>query len=234
MRKRRAIIIDDEPLVRNMLKSFFSLWGYEVFSFAEPTVCPILMNNDWHCQNEKPCADVMISDFRMPGMTGLELLERQKEKGCGLDMRNKAIISGFLDGWEEKVEQLGCAFFQKPCRLEELRKWIDACEERMSLSVPLATPRRERRKSVQIDIMYSLPSQERVLSGVVTDISNSGFCLTTSHDLSQKDRIMVKTDLPISCREATVRWTKKLDGESYMAGFNCCLNAMAGQQGSVS
>lgn len=224
MRKRRAIIFDDEPIVLEILEMFLSKRGYEVFSFPEPIVCPVFRNNDRHCHNDKPCADIMISDYKMPVMTGFELLKRQKEKGCGLDIRNKAIISGYFDDRDEaNIDQLGCAFFRKPFRLEELWTWIKACEERMPLSMPVGVPRKERRQPVLINITYSLPSEQRKLSGFVTDLSGSGFCLRTNHDLSGKESILVNGDLPMSCRTAAIRWTMRLEEDnSFVAGVNCC------------
>jgi len=223
MRKRKAIIFDDEPIVLNMLEGFLSGKGYEVFSSLEPIVCPVYGNNDMDCHNDKPCADIIITDYKMPGMTGFELLKRQKEKGCFLDIRNKAIISGYFDDrTEADIEQLGCAFFRKPFRLEELSTWIRACEERLPLSTPVSVPRKERRQPVMINITYTLPSWPGSLSGFVTDVSGSGFCLKTDHDLSGQERILVKGDLPMPCRTAAVRWTRRLEADnSFVAGVDC-------------
>jgi len=41
MRKRRAIIIDNEPVVLQLLVTYLSKRGYEVLSFHEPIVCPV-------------------------------------------------------------------------------------------------------------------------------------------------------------------------------------------------
>jgi CheY-like chemotaxis protein len=223
VRKRRAIVFDDESIVLEMLDKFLSSRGYEVSCFSEPLVCPIFKNNEQPCYNEKPCADILITDFKMPGMNGIELLERQVENGCKLDIRNKALISGFIDEEEmKKLTQLGCVFFRKPFRLSELSAWIDACEERMPISVEIAVPRKERREPVLIDISYSVPSLPRKFSGVVTNLSKSGFCLKTDHNLSEKDLILVNSDLPIVSKTAAVRWTRRLEGGSFMAGFACC------------
>lgn len=223
MRKRKAIIFDDEPSVLNMLEGFVSGKGYEVFSSLEPIVCPVYGNNDKDCRNDKPCADIMITDYKMPGMTGFELLKRQKEIGCFIDIRNKAIISGYVDDrTEADIEQLGCAFFRKPFRLQELSTWIRACEERLPLSSPVGVSRKERRQPVMIHITYTLPSLPGNLSGFVTDVSGSGFCLKTDHDLSGQERILVNDDLPMPCRTAAIRWTKRLEADnSFVAGVHC-------------
>ena len=223
MRRRRAIIYDDEPVVLEMLAMFLSRRGYEVHSFPEPVLCPIFMNNDRHCHNDKPCADVVITDFKMPGMSGVELLQRQIAKGCRLDIRNKAIISGFVD--EDAVTNLGdlgCAFFRKPFPLRELGEWLDGCEQRMPVSVAVGVPRKERREAVQIKVTYTLPSQPDKFNGIVTNFSDSGFCLRMDRGLTDEKIVLVNEDLPVSCREASARWTMKMPDASFIAGFACC------------
>jgi DNA-binding response OmpR family regulator len=224
MRKRRAVIFDDEPIVLKMLEMFLAKRGYEVFSSLEPVVCLVFSNNERNCHDDKPCADIMITDYKMPGMTGFELMKRQNEKGCGIDIRNKAIISGYFDDRDElNIGQLGCAFFRKPFRLEELATWINACEERMPLSKPVGIPRKERRQPVMINITYSLPSEQGTLRGFVTDLTSTGFCLKTSYNLSDKEFVVVNGDLPMSCRKAAIRWTRRLDEDnSFVAGVTCC------------
>jgi hypothetical protein len=74
----------------------------------------------------------------MPRMNGIEFLQAQTQKGCMLDNRNKAIISGQMYNEQKKmVDRLGCKFFQKPFKLSELSEWLDDCEKRMDLSEPL-------------------------------------------------------------------------------------------------
>ncbi len=220
MRKRRAIIFDDDTVILNLLDTFLSHKGYEVICHSEPIACPVYMLNDEHCPNGKPCADIMLTDFQMPGMNGLELLKLQRDKGCRMDIRNKAIMSGYLDEWELDFEEMGCAYFRKPFRLSELNPWIRECEERIPLTVPVGAPRKDRRNPVHIPVACSLPSRPEQFSGIVTNVSSSGFCLTTDQALSEDDLLTVNTRLPVSCGQAAVRWIRQLGNTSYMAG--CC------------
>jgi hypothetical protein len=71
-------------------------------------------------------------------MNGIEFLNAQTQRGCKLDNRNKAIISGQMDNEQKKiVDRLGCKFFQKPFKLSDLSDWLDECEKRMDLSEPV-------------------------------------------------------------------------------------------------
>ena len=222
MRNRRAIVFDDEPAVLDLLNTFLSHRGYEVFCFSGPMACPDCMNKEIPCHYGKPCADILITDFKMPGMSGLELLECQREKGCSLDIRNKAVISGFVDEEElNRITMMGCSFFRKPFRFSELSAWIEACEERLSLSLPISMARREIRKPVMMNVTYSLPSVPTNLNGIVTNVSDSGFCLKTDRALPESSHIRVSSDLPVFCKIASVRWAKKIEEDAFMIGCNC-------------
>src|SRR5512137_1901798 len=135
MRKPRAIIFDDEIFVLNMLKDFFVVRGYEVLSFNDASdICPVYRTGGETCRNEHPCGDVMIVDFAMPGVNGVDLLELQKQRGCKLDIRNKSIMSGFIDDQNrQRVDAMGCNFIQKPFTLYALTEWLGQCEKRFDL-----------------------------------------------------------------------------------------------------
>ncbi len=222
MRNRRAIVFDDEPIILNLLENVLKRRDYEVFLFEKPIACPVFRNNDRHCHSEKPCADVMIADFNMPEMTGVELFELQRVKGCRLDIRNKAIISGMANGDDiREFITAGGTFFSKPFRLSNLTEWIQECEQRMPLTKPVGIPRKERRQPVSINISYSPLAMKREMRGIVTDISDSGFCLQVAHDIPERELIIVDADLPVSCRRASVRWTRRLTSSSVLAGLSC-------------
>jgi len=133
------MLYDDDQIVLDMLKLFFVRRGYEVFDYIEPVVCPLKKNPDERCDNFHPCADVIISDYQMPKMTGLELLQKQSKKGCKVDIKMKAIMSGNSD---EKIiakcNDLGYCFFQKPFTFSKLSIWLSEQEKFFDLSQQLA------------------------------------------------------------------------------------------------
>ena len=139
MRKPRAIIYDDEIILLNLLKRWMVHRGYEVLTFHEPAVCPIYEKHAEKCTQEYQCTDVFITDFKMPRMTGLELLQNQLQRFCKLDVKQKAVISGDIEHENRKlIREMGISFFKKPLIISEFSEWLSECEKRIDLSVPLA------------------------------------------------------------------------------------------------
>ena len=139
MRKPRALIYDDEIILLDLLKRWMVQRGYEVLTFNEPIVCPLYDKQSDVCIQEHKCADVVITDFKMPIMTGLELLQSQHQRGCKLDVSQKAVISGDIEIKNKKmIREMGVSFFQKPLIIPEFSEWLNECEKRIDLSVPLS------------------------------------------------------------------------------------------------
>jgi len=100
--------------------------GYEVISAPDPTLCPIYATLEERCPHDEACGDFLLTDNRMPNMTGLEFVEAQNRRGCKGIVEHKAIISGTWSTQErEKAEKLGCKIFTKPYRVEEICSWLD-------------------------------------------------------------------------------------------------------------
>jgi DNA-binding response OmpR family regulator len=222
MRKRRAIIIDDEQTIVTFFKYIFSARGYEVITATEPVVCPIYAENAGDCSREHACADVIITDYQMPRMNGLDLLKAQTARGCKLTPKNKALMSGFLDYDKiDAVKILGCAFFDKPVDLNELEAWLAGCEQRMDLSVPLAERRREARIPAPEPASYEARCADDTLKCGVINVSPSGFCLEFPIALDREQLVHI-TAQPLSVpRAALVRWVSRQDDGSYLAGLSC-------------
>lgn len=138
MRRLRILIFDDEETILSLFKDFFSAKDHEVLAYREPVVCPICDHRSHTCPALSPCADVLITDYKMPGMNGLQLLREQVRMGCALPIKNKALMSGHCDdALRSEIEAMGYVFFQKPLRFPEIKQWLNECRERTDLSRPL-------------------------------------------------------------------------------------------------
>ena len=223
MRKLRISIFDDDVTTLEMLKIFMSQRDYEILLFDRPVVCPINSGKADKCNNFlNPCADIIMTDYQMPGMTGTEMLLHQAQMGCKVDIRNKLVMSGNIDGkGQEMIEELGCAFFNKPFRFNELIAWLGNCEKRIDLSKPLGTIRKEYRHPSNIDIVYEY-NNDKTYQATVINYSNSGLCLKVGTPPAEKQPIVIKTGLPINFNNTSIQWVKEMSPDLYLAGCSCC------------
>jgi CheY-like chemotaxis protein len=222
MRKRRAILFDDEPVVLLVLKDYFETRGYEVLALGEPVFCPVYSEGAV-CTNQAPCCDIILTDYTMSMMTGIELLQAQGRSGCTLTPKNKALITGHLDESKMRdLRELGVAFFVKPVLFDELDRWVDECEMRMDLSLPLRINRKEIREYCSREISYTVSSSgSELFRGFAVNMSPSGFCLRSSSPLRKDDTVILRSELPLLSPVALVRWTAGMGREGYLAGLQC-------------
>jgi CheY-like chemotaxis protein len=222
MRKRRAIIFDDEPVALLVLRDFFETRGYDVMTFPEPAAFPFCCS-DCNCANKAPCSDILLTDFMMPGMNGVDLLRWQARKGCRLTSRNKAVLTGFTDsGTIGNVSATGAVFFEKPVLFDDLGRWVDECEGRMDLSIQLDYPRKEDRLDDSREISYAVSAADSsVCRGAVVNLSPSGLCVRVSSPLARQASVTIRTPLPITSPVALVRWLEDAGDGAYLVGLQC-------------
>ncbi len=192
-------------------------------SFSHPVICPVYQNNkNGSCTNDHPCADVIITDQRMPFMTGIELLQNQAKNGCRLTSMNKALITAYLDESEQKaLQELGGFHLAKPFRMMDLAQWLDECEKRLDIRAPVGIMRREKRIPAHQEITCCIEDQNKIMAGIVVDYSPSGFCMQTTVDVDGAKAVKVISSFPCSCTTVSVRWSKRTGDGRYIIGFGC-------------
>jgi len=126
--RRRAIIFDDDHLVRFSLWHLFDRRGYEVFTFPEPGLCPLHVVQQCPCPANTSCTDLIISDVNMHATNGIDFLEQLIQKGCR--QRHFALVSGnFSETDLARASRLGCRLFSKPVDIAQLSEWIEEVEK---------------------------------------------------------------------------------------------------------
>lgn len=131
----RIILLEDEDLIRFSLSTKLSKLGFEVMSFSDPTQSPVFFEGTTDCPlpDGYRCGDFLLTDNRMPNMTGLEFIELQLNRGCRGIAKNIAIMSAFWSKEDiEKAQLLGCEIFQKPCEFEKIKSWLTSRERNLT------------------------------------------------------------------------------------------------------
>ncbi len=91
------LVVDDEPEVREVIAEFLSEFGYRVVQAADGAEALRVLAMT-------PKLDLIVSDVRMPGISGIELAEQATRDRHGLKV---ILISGFFI--QEKVAAACCA-----------------------------------------------------------------------------------------------------------------------------
>ena len=111
----KLLVIDDEPGILEMLRSHFSLRGYEVLTAMDGL-------EGWGVlESEQP--DVVLLDLKMKKLDGDRFLRQVREKNLPTKV---LVITGFQDdALRDRVQKLGVdAFLEKPASIIELQKKI--------------------------------------------------------------------------------------------------------------
>jgi DNA-binding NtrC family response regulator len=112
MNNKRILIVEDERLIAMALRRALSLsevdYRVEVCDSAEAALERL----------GDTCFDLLISDFRLPGMNGLELIERVRQLSPGT---RSILITGFGSPQiEEQARRLADAYITKPFHLGDI------------------------------------------------------------------------------------------------------------------
>ena len=110
-------IIDDEPDLAYLFKEALSqIDGVQVFAFTDPSLALE------HFKANHPNYMVVISDYRMPTMTGMELLSKIKDVNPAV---TRIMMSAF-EIQDELFNECNCVdkFLQKPVLIVDLIKEV--------------------------------------------------------------------------------------------------------------
>lgn len=105
------LIVDDDPEVREILAETLAEFGYGVTQAGSgEEALPML--------DSRPDIDLVITDVRMPGMSGLELVEQARARKAGLKV---IVISGYF-----LPQAIPVRFLKKPFHMHELASAVRA------------------------------------------------------------------------------------------------------------
>ncbi len=208
------LFVDDEEDFRNTLASAFGRKGYKVLTASNGKEAFNII------QNQK--IDVVVSDIKMPGGDGLELLARTKEDHLGTPII--LLVTGFSEITSEEAHDKGAeALFSKPLDIDALQDAIDR------LLTPLDkrwAPRFVLQSDNEAKVELKYPNASTGLEGGLGNIGRGGMFVTLEEHLpfpiindQVNFRITFKNDFESLQGSGIVRWIRTQNSSEYRAGF---------------
>jgi CheY-like chemotaxis protein len=111
----RILIVDDDAEFLSVTKEYLELLGYDVTGTPSPSAALEAASHGKF--------DLIIADYKMPGRTGLALLEEIRENGVNTPF---LLVSGLVDTITEETVTTrgGSGFLLKPFKLGELEEAV--------------------------------------------------------------------------------------------------------------
>lgn len=124
--KANILVVDDEEVSRQLLTDFLSDFGYHVQTAPDgETALSLARENPF---------DLIITDIRMPGMSGIDLIHSIRELNLALDT-NFIVITGYasIETGIAAMKEGAYDYISKPFNLEEMRVVVERALERQNL-----------------------------------------------------------------------------------------------------
>ncbi|MEX2374761.1 MAG: ATP-binding protein, partial [Dehalococcoidia bacterium] len=117
----RILVVDDEPAIRHVTGRYLRRRGHTVEEAGDGVAALELV--------ESGSYDVILTDLRMPGLSGDSMAERLKEKG----LADKVVfMTGALSGGTESLARMGVPVLLKPVNSQEIARAVEMVGRRFA------------------------------------------------------------------------------------------------------
>jgi DNA-binding NtrC family response regulator len=124
-RRMRVFVVDDEKILLTRLKKALTAADYEVWTFSDPITALDSI--------KAKAPDIVITDVKMSGMDGIELLQRIKILSPSTEV---IVITGYssLDAAVEVTKKGAFYYLAKPFKLDDLKLILSKAVEKVKIS----------------------------------------------------------------------------------------------------
>jgi len=164
MKDYNILVIDDEAAQRDVLTGYLKKKGYKIFSASSGKEGVEIAGKD--------PVDIILSDFKMPGLSGLEVLEQVKKINPEISF---VIVTAY--GTVEnavKAMRLGAFdYISKPVDLDELDLMIERIIEHKNLKSENRLLKTQLQEKYKISSMVSQSQKMEEVINVAARVANS-------------------------------------------------------------
>ncbi|WP_303722160.1 sigma-54 dependent transcriptional regulator [Malonomonas rubra] len=164
MRKQKILVVDDEHLIRWSLEQNLKKQGYEVITAGSGEEAMKLIQED--------TPDLMLLDVQLPGMNGMEVLEKVKEAEEDVIVIMVTAL-GVLETAVKAMRLGAYDYINKPFNLDELAIVIKKALENQELKREVAQLRSTQPKKFSIDGIVGESDEQRHVLEMVRKIAKS-------------------------------------------------------------
>ena len=179
MKDYSILIVDDEDAQRSILKGYLEKKGYKIFSASSGTEGIKTVQNN--------LIDIVLSDFKMPDKTGLEVLEGVKK----INPEISFVILTAYGTIEDAVKAMRLGAFDyisKPVDLDELDLMIERIIEHNNLKSEIQILKNQLKEKFKIDSFISHSAKmEEVLSVAARAADSKATILITGESGTGKE-----------------------------------------------
>ncbi|MGQ9631136.1 MAG: response regulator [bacterium] len=156
----KVLVVDDDALVRDSMKYLLSEDDYQVTVAGSGTEALELIDKDSY--------DVILTDLRMPDMSGIELLRRIRGKKCKTPV---AILTayGTVEAVVEALQNGAYNFITKPLEIKEIRKVV---AKGVKSNIAIVGSQRVIPFG-SVELSFKFPSDPTLVGGVIYHIINN-------------------------------------------------------------
>jgi DNA-binding NtrC family response regulator len=153
---KRILVVDDEPQIRSFLKTLFEMSGWDIHD--------AMSGPEGIEKIERERYDVILTDLKMPGADGIELLRAAKKIQTDAEV---VVMTGYgtVDSAIEAMRAGAFHFLLKPFRAEEVRHLVDKAYHQRQLKRENLFLKAEARGQYQIrSIVGTSPAVQEAVS----------------------------------------------------------------------
>ncbi|MEP0862282.1 MAG: sigma-54-dependent Fis family transcriptional regulator [Ignavibacterium sp.] len=186
------LIIDDEAAQREILKGFLDKRGFRTFTASS--------GNEGLAFIDKEQIDIILSDYKMPDKTGIEVLEAAKRINPEISFVLMTAY-GTIENAVKAMRLGAYDYLSKPVDLDELELLIEKIIENKNLKSEVSFLKQQLQEKFKIDsFISSSPKMQEVLSVAARAAESKATVLITGESGSGKE-VLAKSIHYISSRK---------------------------------